>query len=74
VSLAATRLSDAQLNEAEAIFRRPEGQPRALSFYVEFALGNYREPVTRKILSEAVVPYQGLRTMSWSRTCFRLCT
>ena len=32
-------------------------QPRSLSFYVEFALANYREPVTQKLLTEAVAEF-----------------
>ncbi len=38
--VAATRLADAQLREAEAVFARVTGQSRALSFYVDFALSN----------------------------------
>ncbi len=55
--VAATRLADAQLREAEAVFARVFGQPRSLSFYVEFALANYREPTCRKALSEAATDY-----------------
>ena len=43
-----TRLPEDQLHEAEAVFRRLVGRPRPLSFYVEFALANYREPVAQK--------------------------
>src|SRR5258708_30232497 len=50
---AVTRLNEDQLHEAEAIFRRLTGLPRSLSFYVEFALANYREPTCRKPLNEA---------------------
>src|SRR5882672_11371296 len=39
---AVTRLSEDQLHEAESLFRRVTGLPRSLSFYVEFALTNYR--------------------------------
>ena len=42
---AATFLTDAQLREAEALFRRLQGNPLSLSFYFEFALANYRAPV-----------------------------
>jgi integrase len=52
-----TRLAEDQLHEAEAVFRRLAGQPRSLSFYVGFALANYREPVTQKLLTEAVTEY-----------------
>ena len=42
-----TFLAADQFREAEAVFRRLAGRPRPLSFYVEFALANYREPVTQ---------------------------
>ena len=55
--VAATRLADAQLREAEAVFARVSGQPCSLSFYVEFALANYRARVPQKILAEAVTEF-----------------
>ena len=55
--VAATRLADAQLREAEAVFARVTGQPRSLSFYVDFALANYRAPTTQKLLTEAVAEF-----------------
>jgi integrase len=55
--VAITRLTEDQLHEAEAVFRRIAGQTRALSFYVDFALTNYREPEKQKPLSEAVTEY-----------------
>jgi len=54
---AVTRLADDQLHEAEAVFHRLEGKARSLSFYVEYALANFREPVTQKLLTEAVTDY-----------------
>lgn len=57
IRVAATRLSDAHLKEAEAVFSRLSGQPRSLSFYVDFALTNYREPAKQKPLSDAVGDY-----------------
>lgn len=54
---AVTRLTEDQLHEAEAVFRRLASQPRPLSFYVEFALANYREPTTQKLLIDAVADY-----------------
>ncbi len=53
----ATRLEDAQLKEAEAVFARLNGQPRSLSFYVDFALTHYREPEKQKPLADAVAEY-----------------
>ena len=57
IRTAITRLTEDQLHDAEAVFRRLTGHPRSLSFYVEFALANYREPVTQKLLSEAVTEF-----------------
>jgi len=54
---AITRLSDVQLHEAEAVFRRLEGLARSLTFYVDFALANYREPEKQKPLADAVIDY-----------------
>jgi len=54
---AITFLATPQLREAEAMFRRLEGRPYPLSFYVEYALAHYREPVTQKLLTEAVAEY-----------------
>ncbi len=57
IRAAATRLTDEQLHEAESVFRRVAGYAHPLSFYVEFALANYREPVTQKPLAEAVTDF-----------------
>jgi len=54
---AVTRLTEDQLHEAEAVFRRLASHARPLSFYLEFALANYREPTTQKLLTEAVTDY-----------------
>jgi integrase len=54
-------LTDAQLREAEAVFGRLTGQPRSLSFYIDFALTNYREPQTSKLLSEATADYKAAK-------------
>jgi len=52
-----TRLTEDELHEAEAVVRRLVGKPRSLSFYVDFALANYREPVCQKFLLEAAAEY-----------------
>ena len=57
IRVAATRLEDAQLKEAEAVFTRLKGQSRSLSFYVDFALTNYREPEKQKPLADAAAEY-----------------
>jgi len=53
VRTAATRLTDDQLKEAEGAFLRLEGRTRSLSFYLDYALTNYRDPVNDKPLAEA---------------------
>jgi integrase len=58
---AITRLTEDQLQEAEAVFGRMAGQPRSLSFYVDFALTNYREPERQRSLADAVADYIGAK-------------
>jgi len=57
IRTAVTRLTDEQLHEAEALFRRISGQTHALSFFVEYALTNYRAPVAQKLLTEAITEF-----------------
>jgi integrase len=59
---AITRLTDEQLHEAEAVFRRLADKPRPLSFYCDFALANYREPENQKPLIEAIDAYVKAKT------------
>jgi integrase len=54
---AITRLNDEQLHEAEAAFRRLAGQRQSLSFCVDFALANHREPEKQKRLADAIAEY-----------------
>lgn len=53
----ATTLTEDQVREAETLFRRMAVLPRPLSFYVDFALGNYKEPEQQKPLIEATAEY-----------------
>ena len=53
----ATALKEEQVREAEALFQRVEGKSRPLSFYVDFALANYREPERQKSLADAITDY-----------------
>ncbi len=53
----ATALTEPQVREAEAVFRRLGDNARPLSFYVDFALANYREPEKQKPLADAVADY-----------------
>ena len=52
-----TTLTETQAREAEAVFHRLAGNARSLSFFVDFALANYREP--------SWVPAQGGVSASW---------
>lgn len=56
-----TSLSTDQVREAEAVFRRLEGKAQSLSFYVDFALANYREPERQKKIEDAVADYVAAR-------------
>ncbi|MEO6569531.1 MAG: site-specific integrase [Opitutaceae bacterium] len=58
---AATRLEEAQLSEAEAAFHRLEGRTRTLTFYLDFALANYRDPIRDMPLADAAKEYLNLR-------------
>jgi len=53
----ATVLTAEQVREAEAVFHRLADKTRSLSFYVDFALTNYREPEKQKPLTDAVAEY-----------------
>jgi len=53
----ATALTEAQVREAEALFPRVAGNPRPLSFYVDFALANFREPERQMPLVEGIAEY-----------------
>lgn len=57
IRTAVTRLAEEQISEAEALFARVQGLPRSLTFYVDYALANYREPQTQKALSDAIALY-----------------
>jgi len=53
----ATVLTGPQIREAEALFQRVAEKSRPLSFYVDFALENYREPERQKSLADAIREY-----------------
>ncbi len=53
----ATPLTDEQVREAEAVFLRLGDKPRSLSFYVDFALANYKEPESQKPIADAITAY-----------------
>jgi hypothetical protein len=58
---AATFLATDQLREAEAAFRRLQDSSRSLTFYLNYALANHREPKTQKLLPAAVTEYVATR-------------
>ena len=57
-----TRLTEEQLHEAEAAFRRLAASPKSLSFYLDFALANYRAPDREQTLADAVTAYVAFKT------------
>jgi len=52
-----TTLSIEQVRDAEVAYRRLEDNSRPLSFYLDFALANYREPEKQKPLADAIAEY-----------------
>ena len=56
-----TRLTNAQIREAESVYERLTTRPRSLGFYVDFALTNYREPALDKSLPDAIKAYLSIR-------------
>ena len=52
-----TTLTETQAREAEAVFHRLAGKVQSLSFFVDFALANYREPEKQKKLADAIAEY-----------------
>jgi integrase len=62
-----TSLTDEQAREAEAVFRRMADKSRPLSFYLDFALANYREPESQKSLPAAIADYYAAKTHEWEQ-------
>ncbi len=65
---ATTFLEPDQLREAESLFRRLGGDTRSLTFYVEYALQNYREPEQQTALDVAVGTYVAIKARECERT------
>jgi len=63
----ATALKEEQVREAEALFQRVEGKSRPLSFYVDFALANFREPERQKPLADAISDYVAAKEHEFSQ-------
>lgn len=68
-----TRLSDDELREAESVFLRLKGLPKRLSFYVDYAIANYREPVPSRQLPEAIAAYVAKRRRDHERDLLSAC-
>jgi hypothetical protein len=64
---ATTFLADGELRQAEDAFRRLEGHPRSILFYLDYALANYREQQD-KPLPDAVTEYLAEKTKQHQRT------
>lgn len=62
-----TFLTDDQLRDAEAAFRRIADGPHGLAFYLDFALSNYREPARQQSLEAAVREYLDAKRREQSR-------
>jgi len=57
-----TCLTEAEVREAEGVFRRISGKPHSLSFLVDYALANYREPARPQPLADALAEYLAAKT------------
>ncbi len=65
--VATTSLTDAQLRNAEDAFRRLDGRPHSILFYLDYALTNYREPSQEKVLAEAISEYVAFKMKELER-------
>ena len=65
---ALTFLTDERLRQAEDVFRRLEGRPQSLFFYLDYAFANYREPARQVKLDAAVEAYVAKRAEEHDRT------
>jgi integrase len=62
-----TILTEEQVREAEAAFRRLADNGRNLGFYLDYALQHYPEPVIQKPLSEAADAYLAAKSLEHDR-------
>jgi len=65
---AITFLADAQIREAEDAFRRLDGRPRSLLFYLDYAFANYRDSACDVSLSAAVAEYTATKQKQHEQT------
>ena len=59
--MVATSLTNEQVRDAEAAFRRLAGRARPLSAYLDYGLANYRDPIHDKPLADAITDYLAVR-------------
>ena len=67
IRLTTTFLTDDQLREAEAAFRRVAGSPHPLTFYLDYGLANYREPTASRLLKEAIADYRAIKQREYDQ-------
>ena len=67
IRTAVTRLTDEQLQEAEAAFLRLKDCQQSLSVYLDFALANYRAPRIERTLNDAVADYVAAKRLEHER-------
>jgi integrase len=68
-----THLSEEQVREAEAVFRRLAGKAHSVSFCVDYTLANYREPVAQQQLAAAVADYVATKTREQAQGVISIC-
>ncbi len=73
VRAASTFLSDDQLREAESVFRRLDGAPKSLSFYLDYALANYRPPEREITVELATAAYLATKKQEHERGLLSAC-
>ena len=73
VRTAATRLSDQQLHEAESAFQRLTDAPKSLSFYLDYALTNYRAPEREITIEAAATAYLATKQQEHDRGMLSPC-
>ena len=68
-----TFLTDDQLREAEAAFRRLTDATKSLSFYLDYALANYRAPEREISIADAAGAYLETRKQEHARGLLSAC-
>src|SRR5260221_1944716 len=62
-----TRLTEDQVREAEAAYRRLTDRKHSLTYYLDFALANYRDPEQQKALAGAISDYVAAKEHEFSQ-------